>query len=67
MKNEVLSEKGFYMVIDRSTVFLVLKLTLFIFFQNFFAKKNSVNIAFYWASFHYRHSDVKMLQKKYKK
>lgn len=46
MKNEVLGEKGFYMVIDRSTVFLVLKLTLFIFFQNFFAKKNSVNIAF---------------------
>lgn len=43
MKNEVLSEKGLYMVIDRSTVFLVLKFTLFI----FFVKQNSVNITFY--------------------
>lgn len=32
MKNEVLNEKDIYMVIDRSTVFLVLKFTLFIFF-----------------------------------
>lgn len=45
MKNEVLNEKDIYMVIDRSTVFLVLKFTLFIFF--FFVKQNSVNITFY--------------------
>lgn len=31
MKNEVLNEKGFYVMIDRSTVFLVLKFTLFMF------------------------------------
>lgn len=32
MNNEVLNEKGFYIMIDMSTVFLDLKFTLFHFF-----------------------------------
>lgn len=43
MKNEVLNEKGFYMMIDRSTVFLVLNSLC----SFFFVKQNSVNITFY--------------------